>query len=364
LRNPLAPIRNGLQILRVQASTDQLSQRTLEMMQRQMAQVVRLVDDLLDVSHIARGNLPLRREQILLDEVLTAAIESSRSLIESRAHRLDLDMRASSPIRIAGDRSRLMQVFCNLLSNSCKYTDPAGTITVTLECEADEAVVRVRDTGIGIPANALDAVFEMFSQVQPDDARGDRGLGIGLSLVRSLVVAHGGSVSAASQGVGKGSSFTVRLPIARSNLLEVGSHRAITEQPSIERPLQLLVVDDNADAAMAFAALLELGGHRVQTAANGLEAIEKVQKLALDVIFMDVSMPGMDGLEAARRIRALPQGGKIDIVAVTGWAQQSDRDLTRQAGMNHHLAKPISEEALRAVLENTSTRRGADNGAS
>jgi signal transduction histidine kinase len=218
LRNSLAPIRNGLQILRLRISADELSQRTVIMIDRQGEHLVRLVDDLLDITRITRGHVALKREKIVLTEVLAGAMEASRPLIEAHAHDLVIDVRPTVPVVIDGDPHRLTQIFSNLLSNSAKYTDREGTITVTVECQASEAVVSVRDTGIGIPPDALERVFEMFSQLRPDDARSGGGLGIGLSLVRTLTQLHGGSVSAASDGPGTGSVFTVRLPIVQEGL--------------------------------------------------------------------------------------------------------------------------------------------------
>jgi PAS domain S-box-containing protein len=218
LRNPLAPIRNGLQILRLRAFADELSQRTVNMMDRQLSHLVHLVDDLLDVGRITRGNIALNREKILLTEVLASAVEASRPLIEAHGHELVIDLRPTRPVIIDGDHHRLAQVLSNLLSNSARYTDRGGTITLRLDCEAGEAVVSVHDTGIGIPTHALEQVFEMFSQVQPGDARSEGGLGIGLSLVRKLTQLHGGSVTAASEGPGTGSVFTVRLPIVQEGL--------------------------------------------------------------------------------------------------------------------------------------------------
>jgi PAS domain S-box-containing protein len=218
LRNPLAPIRNGLQILRLRAFADELSQRTVNMMDRQLSHLVHLVDDLLDISRITRGNVALKRGRIALTDVLASAVEASRPLIEAHGHELVIDVRPSVPVVIDGDSHRLAQVFSNLLSNSAKYTDRGGSITLTLDCLGAEAVISVRDTGIGIPPDALERVFELFSQMQPDDARSEGGLGIGLSLVRTLTQLHGGSVSAASSGPGTGSVFTVRLPLVQENL--------------------------------------------------------------------------------------------------------------------------------------------------
>jgi signal transduction histidine kinase len=218
LRNPLVPISDGLRILRRQATADELSQRTVNMMDRQVSHLAHLVDDLLDISQITRGSVELKRERILLTDVLASAVEAARPRIDAQAHKLVLDVRPTVPVIIDGDQHRLAQVFSNLLSNSTKYTDRGGTITLTLDCQGSDAVVSVRDTGIGIPPHALEHVFEMFSQVVPGDARSEGGLGIGLALVRTLTQLHGGSVSASSQGPGTGSVFTVRLPIVQEAL--------------------------------------------------------------------------------------------------------------------------------------------------
>jgi PAS domain S-box-containing protein len=357
LRNPLAPIRNGLQILRLRASADELSQRTVNIMDRQMSHLVHLVDDLLDVSRITRGSVALKRQKIPLTDVLANAVEASRPLIEAHAHELVVEVRPNVPVVIDGDPHRLAQVFSNLLSNSAKYTDRGGTITLTLDCQEGDAVVSVRDTGIGIPPDALDEVFEMFSQVRPDDARSEGGLGIGLSLVRTLTELHGGSVSATSEGAGMGSVFTVRLPVVQDAPAASAAAAVVSDIPSAKNtPHRVLVVDDNRDAAASLALLLQMSGHEVHTAADGEEAIERAQQLRPSIIFMDLGMPRMDGVEAARRIRILPHGRDINIIALTGWAQESDRQRTFSAGMDFHLVKPVSSEALQGVLDKVSTR--------
>jgi PAS domain S-box-containing protein len=366
LRNPLAPLRNGLQILRLRAFIDELSQRTVNMMDRQLSHLVHLVDDLLDVGRITRGNIALNREKILLTDVLASAVEASRPLIEAHAQELVIDLRPTGPVIIDGDHHRLAQVFSNLLSNSARYTDRGGTITLQLDRDGGQAVVSVHDTGIGIPAHALEEVFEMFSQLRPDDARSVGGLGIGLSLVRTLTQLHGGSVSAASGGAGAGSVFTVRLPIVQQGLAASAAGTVIADNPPAQgAPHRVLVVDDNRDAASSLALLLQMSGHEVHTAADGQEAIERAAQLRPSIIFMDLGMPKMGGVEAARRIRALPHGRDIAIVALTGWAQESDRERTRSAGMDYHLVKPVSSEALRDVFDKATAKdRNADPGQS
>ncbi len=350
LRNPLAPIRNGLQILRLRAASDPTAQRTASMMDRQLTHLVRLVDDLLDVSRITHGRLELRTQTLQLTDVLARAIETSRALIEAQAHELVVDVRTEG-LMIEGDTDRLAQAFSNLLSNAAKYTDRGGRISLIVDREGDEAVVQVKDTGIGIPPSALDHVFDMFSQMRAHPTRAE-GLGIGLSLTRTLVQMHHGSITAASEGPGMGSSFTVRLPLALPHVEAppAGALGSGAGSPSGKRQWRVLVVDDNVDAAESLAMLLELGGHDVRTASDGQEAIDIASTFHPHIIFMDVGMPRMSGLEASQRIRALPQCRDTLIVALTGWGQEEDRQRTKAAGMDHHLTKPVSPEALYAAL--------------
>jgi len=353
LRNPLAPIRNGVQILRLRTAADALLQRTLNMMDRQASHLVRLVDDLLDISRITRGKLELRQRRLLLTEVLASAVDGSRTFIEARGHELTVEIRpGADALQVDGDADRLVQVFSNLLSNSAKYTDKGGRITLTLDRDEREAVVGVQDNGIGIPPQALERVFEMFSQAHAREERADGGLGIGLSLVRTLVQMHNGSVTACSDGLGTGSTFTVRLPLAQPHDATPGispDATAAHRRPE-QSGMRVLVVDDSADAAASLMTLLELAGHEVRTAGDGVEAIEQTREFCPDVIFMDLGMPRIDGVEATRRIRALPQGRKVRIIALTGWGQEADRQRTRSAGMDDHIVKPVSPEALQRIL--------------
>jgi PAS domain S-box-containing protein len=346
LRNPLAPLRNGLHILKLRSDADPTVSQTVSMMDRQMTHLVRLVDDLLDVSRITRGKLELRRRKVLLTEVLGHAVESSRAFIESHGHELIVDLRAGN-LLVDGDPDRLAQVFSNLLLNAAKYTESGGCITLILDHENDEAVIAVQDNGIGIPAQALEQVFDMFSQVRSHEARGLEGLGIGLSLVRTLVQMHCGTVRAFSDGPGRGSRFTVCLPLAEGAVAVTG---AAPHPAAQNRGQRVLVVDDNTDAAASLALLLEMEDYEVRTAADGEQAIEQARTFEPQIIFMDLAMPRLDGLEAARRIRSLPHGEHVRIVALTGWGQEADRQRTRDAGMDHHLIKPVSLDALQSVL--------------
>lgn len=346
LRNPLAPLRNGLHILKLRSDADPTVSQTVSMMDRQMTHLVRLVDDLLDVSRITRGKLELRQRKVLLTEVLAHAVESARAFIESHRHELTVEIRAQN-LLVDGDPDRLAQVFSNLLLNAAKYTEAGGHITLSLDHENDEAVIAVQDNGVGIPPHALEQVFDMFSQLRSGEVRGAEGLGIGLSLVRTLVQMHCGTVSAFSDGPGRGARFTVRLPRAEGPVTS-----AVTAPPAAaqNRGQRVLVVDDNTDAAASLALLLEMEDYEVCTAADGEQAIEQARTFGPQIIFMDLAMPRLDGLEAARRIRALPQGEHVRIVALTGWGQEADRQRTRDAGMDHHLIKPVSLDALQSVL--------------
>ena len=346
LRNPLAALRYGLHILERSSPPDPTMTSTLSMMDRQMSHLVRLVDDLLDVSRITRGKLELRRQKIFLAEVLERAVDASRSLIDAQHHQMIIDLRARD-LLVDGDPDRLEQVFGNLLSNSAKYTKGGGRITVTLERDRTEALVTVQDNGIGIPPSALDQVFDMFSQVRVSEGNTTDGLGIGLSLVRTLVQLHGGSVGASSEGLGTGSRFTVRLPIATGRADPRRSPRRPTAR---NRGQRVLVVDDNLDEAASLALLLEMENCEVRTAADGEEAVEQARAFQPQIVFMDLVMPRLDGVGAARRIRSLPEGQHIHIVALTGSGQQGDRQRSKDAGMDRHLTKPVSLDVLQNVL--------------
>jgi PAS domain S-box-containing protein len=351
LRNPLAPLVNALELLRPAAAADPSLQRLRNMMQRQLTQLERLVDDLLDVSRISRGRFELRRAPVALALAVETAVEGCQSLIAAREHTVSVDI-STEPLVVEGDFARLAQVFANLLSNSAKYTEPGGRIEVTVRRSGAEAVMTVSDTGIGIPRESLDVVFDMFSQVQAHKQHARGGLGIGLALVRSLVEMHGGSVEAQSDGPGRGSTFTVRLPLlqtpteAKPNPPHPGTHESTTQ-----RRRRVLIADDNVDAASSLASILQLQGHETRIATNGHQAVELAATYRPEIIFMDVGMPLLDGLEATRQIRAQPWGKSMLIVALTGWGQRNDRLRTREVGMNMHLVKPIDLKEITAVLD-------------
>ena len=350
LRNPLAPLVNAVELLRPAATADAGLRRIRDMMARQLTQLQRLVDDLLDVSRISRGCIELRHAPVPLARALEAAVETCQSLITARRHTLSMDVPAD-PVLVEGDFARLAQVFANLISNSVKYTEPGGRIDVAIRREDTQAVVTVRDTGIGIPIESVDTVFDMFSQVEAHRLHAGGGLGIGLALVRSLVEMHSGTVEVRSQGPGTGSTFTVRLPLLRS-LVPVPQHAS--QENGSERAGQqarrILIADDNVDAAASLALLLQMQGHETRTAHNGQQAVELASAFNPDIIFMDLGMPQVDGIEATRQIRAKPWGKAMVIVALTGWGQERDRRQTREVGMDLHLVKPINLEGIAAVL--------------
>ena len=350
LRNPLAPLRNGLAIIRMSDKPNSPLQPTLQMMERQLAHLVRLVDDLLDVARISTGKVSLRKGLVSLQQVLAASIEATHSLIESRQHQLTVAPETGpEDLVVEGDFDRLAQVFSNLISNAAKYMEPGGKISIHLERQSDAVTVTVRDQGIGIPEAELQHVFDIFSQVRNHQHHALGGLGIGLSLVKSLVHLHGGRVYAHSGGPGLGSEFVVKLPLASTATV---SRTANSNSEAIPLPRQrILVVDDNEDAANSLAMLLTLRGHDCFVAYDGLDAIDKVTRLAPDIVLMDLGMPRLDGIEATKRLRAIPGGEKLKIMALTGWGAAQDRARTRAAGFDLHLVKPVDTDDLDRMLQ-------------
>ena len=350
LRNPLAPVRNGLQVLRLSTPPEAPAQRTVEVLDRQLDHLVRLVDDLLDVARISAGKVSIEREVIPLREVLARSIEATQLAINARHHHLQLEL-PDEEIHVEGDLDRLAQVFSNLLSNAAKYTEPGGRIRLHLSARGEQVTVSVSDTGIGIPREQREHVFQLFSQVRDHQQHAEGGLGIGLSLVHSLVRMHGGTVTVESEGAGKGSTFCVRLPRASATPAPRPPAVEDTAARNVSAPRRLLIADDNEDAADTLAILLRVDGHEVVTAADGAQAVEQVCSFAPDLAFIDLGMPGMSGLQAAREIRRLPAGDRIRLVALTGWGQAADRERSRLAGFDLHLVKPLSAAGLREALE-------------
>ena len=350
LRNPLAPIRSGLQFIRRSPGDLDAVTRVHDIMERQLDHLVNLVDDLLDVARITRGQVELRRERVDLATILAAAAETSMPLIESARHQFDLRLPAESLV-LDADPTRLTQVVSNLLNNAARYTPKGGHIALAAARDGDQAVVRVTDDGIGIAPEALDEVFRMFTQVGQAQQPGSGGLGIGLSLVRSLVELHGGSVTAASAGTNAGSVFTVRLPLAADAVSDTSAVEPATEKSDVTpEGRSVLVVDDNRDAAETLAALLNMMGHRAPVANDGRQALRMLPSLMPDVVFLDLGMPGMSGYEVAAAIRQDARLAGIRLVALTGWGGEADRAKTKAAGFDEHLTKPATVEAIEDVL--------------
>jgi PAS domain S-box-containing protein len=353
LRNPLAPIRNGLQVLRLSGGDTDAAAQARSMMDRQLSHMVRLIDDLLDISRINRNKMELRRTRVPLADVVASAVETARPLIDEAGHELTVSL-PGRPVFLDADLTRLAQVFSNLLTNSAKYTMHGGHIWLTAERRGEEVVVSIRDTGIGIPRGSLEDIFDMFSQVNRSIERSTGGLGIGLALVKGLVEMHGGQVKAESEGEGKGSRFAVTLPAAGDRPVPVPSTAATSLAAAGRR---ILVVDDNRDGADSLAAMLRLLGNEVRTAHDGAAAVEVAGQFRPEVILMDVGMPKLNGLEATRRIRAQAWGRDMTIIALTGWGQADDRERSREAGCDGHLVKPVYLPDLEKLL--VDSRAGA-----
>jgi signal transduction histidine kinase len=349
LRNPLAPIRNALEIMRVDGrdhSAVQQAART--MIERQLEQMVRLVDDLLDVSRITRGRLELRKERVDLAQAIRGALETSRPLIEAAHHELVVDL-PSTPVYLDADPVRIAQVFANLLNNAARYTDRGGRILVSARRSGAHVAVKVADTGMGVPAEALPKLFEMFAQVDQTREPSKTGLGLGLTIVKRLVELHGGTVTLHSDGPGRGTEVTVRLP----TVLAANAARApAAEQSARGRPVahRILVADDNRDAAESTGMLLRLMGNEVRTVYDGVEAVEQAAAFRPDLILLDIGMPKLNGYEAAKLIREQEWSAGTMLVAVTGWGQEEDKRRTSEAGFDCHFTKPLDPAALHKLV--------------
>jgi signal transduction histidine kinase len=361
LRNPVAPICNSVRILKLAEWADPNTQWGIDVIERQVNHLTRLIDDLLDVSRISRGKLELRPTRVTLTEVIESAIESSRPLIEQFGHHLTIDL-PTRPVHLLADLVRLSQVFMNLLNNSAKYTPKGGRIGLFAELEPPDSeepvavVVRVRDTGVGIPAERLPDLFEMFVQIESGPGRTHGGLGIGLALVRHLVEMHGGEVEATSDGPGRGSEFAVRLPVLSVARLPGPSDVPSGAVTRIGPQLRILVVDDLPDNAASLTVLLRRLGNRVETAYGGIEALAMVQRFRPHLVVLDLGMPDLDGYQVCRRIRELEGGGAIVLVALTGWGQEQDRRLAKEAGFDAYLVKPLDHAAFETLLADLSER--------
>ena len=348
LRNPLAPLSNGLHLMRMAAANPAAQQKSREMMERQLKHLVRLVDDLLDVARISSGKVELKKERIELAAVLGSAVETSMPVVNAAGHALDVSL-PQEPLQLVADSTRIAQVVSNLLNNAAKYTPRGGHITLSAGVEGGQVVISVSDTGIGIEPDALAEVFQMFTQVGRNRERSQGGLGIGLALVRRLVELHGGSVTAESPGPGQGSTFVVRLPLAPAADNRNTAAGTGAGAPAV-RALRVLVVDDNTDAAESLAALLEMSGHATRIANDGTEAVRAAHEFHPEIVFLDIGMPGKDGYEVARELRDSPQTRQAVLVALTGWGAKDDRARTRQAGFDHHLTKPAGLAAVDGLI--------------
>jgi len=356
LRNPLAPLRNGLEILRGPARLeDELTRSAIEIMDRQLRQLVRLVDDLLDVSRITTGKLTLRKEDVELASLVQNALDAAQPLIDARHLRLTVQL-PERPVILCADTTRIAQVLLNLLHNATKFTEPGGAITLAAEADERTVTVRVTDTGIGIPAEQLPQVFDMFAQLDRSLERTTSGLGVGLSLSRRLVELHGGTLDAASDGTGRGSTFTMSLP---REVLGTGvTPAADTGAAGTPVGRRVLLVDDNVDFVESFGLLLERMGHQVRLARDGEEALVAAREFAPDVAFLDIGLPRINGYDLARRIRA-ESADPLTLIAVTGWGQDTDKRRAREAGFDHHMTKPVDLEQVQRLLNGIPATRPA-----
>lgn len=358
LRNPLAPIRYALATSRKAGRTLEQQKRAEEVIERQVAHMSRLLDDLLDVSRITHGTLELKKSRTELTLVLGAAIEAARPILDSKHHTLSLDL-PKQTVRLEADSVRLAQVFSNLLINAAKYTDAGGSIELRATCEGSGVVVAVRDNGMGISADMMPRLFTLFSQAHTALGRSEGGLGVGLSLARGLVLLHGGRVEARSDGPGHGSEFIVRLPVGVA-ASEVSQVEVSADDYATDAGLKILVVDDSRDAADTCAMVLELSGHEVQTAYSGRRALELARTFRPHALLLDIGLPDVNGYELARTIRAAPWAGGMVLIAVTGWGQGEDKRRALDAGFDHHLTKPIAAETVESLLQSLHDGCSAD----
>jgi PAS domain S-box-containing protein len=356
LRNPLAPLRHGLQIMRLARGNAEILDQAREMMERQVGHMAALVDDLIDLNRISRGEISIHKERVDVASVVGSALDTCETAIRRSRQELTVAL-PPEPVYVYADRVRLAQVMSNLLSNACKYTDPGGSISLAVEAERGTVQMSVKDTGIGIPGHMLSRVFDMFTQVDGDTERAQRGLGIGLTIVKRLIEMHGGTVEARSAGRGMGSEFIVRLPLFFSRI-----ESRDVDEPSASAPVarhRILVVDDNEDVALGLAMMLKLMGNDTRLAHSGREALDAGEAFGPDVILMDIGMPGLSGYGAAQRVRETVWGKRARLVAVTGWGQEKDRLASAQAGFDEHLVKPVEPRDLESLLASLAAERNA-----
>jgi PAS domain S-box-containing protein len=356
LRNPLAPLRSAVEVIRLARGDQELVERARATIERQLLHLVRITDDLLDVARITQNKVQLRRERIDLRTVLQSAIEATRPMLDTQMHSLTVHV-PESPIWVDVDFTRIAQAVSNLLSNAAKYTEPRGHITVTASSSATDATIGVSDTGIGIPPELLPRIFDMFTQLQAHRDRTYGGLGIGLTLARRLVKLHGGTITASSAGLGRGSEFTIRLPL--DTVARVSEARAdVVDRASRSVGCRILVAEDSPDAAEMLSLMLGIKGHDVRVAADGKQAVAIGSTFKPQIAFVDIGLPLMDGFEVARQLRDL-LGGRIVLVALTGWGQDEDRRRSRDAGFDHHLTKPPEPDVLDQLIADCMQSGGA-----
>jgi len=354
LRNPLAPIRNAARLLESATLNSDEMNRSRLIISRQVRHMASLLDDLLDVSRITRGVLTLKKQAVDLKGLFEAAVETSRPSIDSKGHTFDIEW-PDDRVTIEADPVRLTQIVTNLLTNSAKYTEAGGRITLGSRRDGDSMIIYVRDNGIGLAAETITTVFDMFSQVAPGKGHTDGGLGIGLALVKGLVGLHGGRVAARSEGIGKGSEFLVYLPHTVVDTLPEAP-RAEIRTARLPRALRVLIADDNRDSAESLGMLLEMSGHEVQLAHDGIQALSLAADKRPDVALLDIGMPGMDGYEVAMNIRKAVWGRNVTLIAITGWGQEDNKRLARNAGFDHHLTKPMDSAVLESILATVDRR--------
>lgn len=355
LRNPLAPMVNALAILEKPGVDERLAQRARDMLGRQLAQMVRLVNDLLDVSRISTGKLTVQKKPEELGAILRGAIDTARPLLSGRRQELSVDL--PEPVEVLGDATRLSQVFANLLNNAAKYTAPGGRISLATSVDAEEVHVQIADDGIGIDPGKLTMIFEMFNQIDNSIERAQAGLGVGLTLARRLVELHGGRIEAASPGLGQGSTFTVHLPRLRAGAPSAAEGESA---PTTTAGRRILLVDDNVDYATSLCVLLQGLGHEVRLAHDAPGALVEAGSFSPEFAFLDIGLPGMSGYDLARCLRAAPETAAITLVAVTGWGQEKDRQMAKDAGFDQHLTKPVLPATIQKVLGSTAKNRSAE----
>jgi signal transduction histidine kinase len=349
LRNPLAPIRNGLHLMRLAGNDNTLVEKARTIMERQVQQMVRLVDDLLDVARISQNKLELRREWLELATVVNSAVETSRPIVDAAGHQLEVSIPPES-IRLFADPVRLPQALSNLLNNAAKYSERGRQIWLTAEHQNDQVVLSVRDAGMGIPQDKLQHIFGMFVQADRSIENSKGGLGIGLALVQRIVRMHGGVVEARSEGHGKGSEFVIRLPAVPAANTAVHDETGKVDTSEATAPLRILVVDDNSDSAESLALMLKCAGHTVAVANDGLGALEVAKTFQPHAAFLDLGMPKLNGYDTARHIRQQPWGKNVVLIALTGWGQEEDKRRSKVAGFDAHLVKPVDHRALGKIL--------------